>query len=563
MDSTGSRVIVTLLLVAAACVGGCGGSNGAGGPGDGGSTSDAVSGTDASLPDASQTDASEGDASGSDGSVGNDGSTGADGNGGTDGGPLDAANEASAPDCGAVQPKGTQIVASTSPVIVQGQGLTSDGYLFYQDYDAQILYAVPSGGGTPESLGKVTSQSGTFHLNGGKGALYLPAASDPVTSVAPLSAWSAASGPNVISTTALGYDSFYYTYDTSPSGSDVVYFEFGNAGGGNTVTLTVSSIDGKTKKSLVSNIDTTNFNCSPMVQFVNSDAFVVTYCLAGVGDAGSTGDVTLAVFSGATFKPTTLAKFASPGQQIMPPPLSPDGTKFLVPDPAGALALYPIVGGAPTTIDPNAAQGFFTPAGGVVYARGDGALILYRAGQAPVTLVKSGVSSLLALSPDGDWLEAAENVDPKTGGMDIYIGSATKAGSLTPAWTKTTASVIGFSADSKYEAFATNMPTTFGIPTFDLNVSPVASPSKPVKLLKSAGQLMFTTGSKLVTNTNATAATGAADIEGIDLAALDAGSTLVTQADPNFVYAKSSNKIFYSWYCAPTASAGVWVVSAP
>ena len=144
----------------------------------------------------------------------------------------------------------------------------------------------------------------------------------------------------------------------------------------------------------------------------------------------------------------------------------------------------------------------------------------------------------------------------------MWLASGTTPGSLTQVWTQTNASAFGFSADSKYETFATNIPTTFGIQTFDFYASPVAG-GTPTKILTSAGTLTFTTGSKLVTNTNVDKSTGSADIEDLDLANPGAATTLVTQADPNFFYAGGPKKVVYTWYCAPNTTAGVWAVDAP
>jgi len=182
-------------------------------------------------------------------------------------------------------------------------------------------------------------------------------------------------------------------------------------------------------------------------------------------------------------------------------------------------------------------------------------------GGTSVTLVPQGVVAPLTLSPDGKWLQIASVTNGSLTNMNL--ASATTPGPLTNVWPQATAyPPLGFSADSKYEAFGTNYPMNFGITNFDIEASPVSG-GAATKVLTSAGTLAFTTGSKLVTNVNATATTGSADIESVDLANPAAASTLVTQADPNFFYASTSNQVFYTWYCAPTSASGVWVVPAP
>jgi hypothetical protein len=371
----------------------------------------------------------------------------------------------------------------------------------------------------------------------------------------------------VISGSILAFDAYGYNYDVTQDGAYVAYFGFN---GGN-ATLKISTIDGISQGVLAANIDLSNQGCYPVVQFVGN-TLVAYYCLATpVPDSGvAAGALTIASFAVtssnfASITQTTIANLPAPAQSsyLSPDPVSPDGTKLLVPTPSG-LALYPVAGGSPTIIDANGAGGGFTPAGNVVYGTAAGALLLYSGADAgaPLSLDSSGVPYLLSLSPDGKWIQTAHNVDSATNHVDIWLASATTPASLTQVWTQTNASAFGFSADSKYETFATNVPTTFGINTFDFYASPVSG-GTPTKILSSAGTLAFTTGSKLVSNANVDRTTGSADIEAIDLANPGTATMLVAQADPNFFYAGGPNKVVYTWYCAPNSTAGIWTVAAP
>jgi len=482
---------------------------------------------------------------------------------------ADAGSDAPYPDCGTIPPTGNQLVASTAPLVLQGGGLTSDGYAFYEDTNTQILYAVGSAGGSPVSLGTMKSQGGTFYRNGGKAALFLPAPADPMTGVATLNAWSKASGQTTISTGILGFDAYNYNYDVTQDGAYVAFFSRGPTG----TALTVATIDGATQRVLVPGIDLSNPYCMPFAQFVGN-TIVAYYCLStAVPDSGiPAGAMTVASFpvtssNFGTITQTTIVNLSAPSASAPmwnPFPVSPDGTKLLIAT-TGGLGLYPTAGGAPTTIDTAGGGGAFTPSGDVVYGTTGGALKRWSAAAdagAPMTLDSSGVNYLLSISPDGNWTQIAQNVDPTGSRVDIWLASATPAGSLTQVWNQTTALPIGFSVDSKYETFATNVPTTFGITTFDLYASPVSG-GAPLKLLTTAGMLAFTTGSKLVVNTNADKATGSADIMGLDLASPSAATTLVAHADPHFFYASGPNTVVYTWYCAPTSKAVLWTVSAP
>jgi VCBS repeat-containing protein len=506
--------------------------------------------SDAKHPDAAKTDSGKTDASGTD------------------------AGDAG-PDCGTIPPVGKQIVASTDPLALLGQGLTSDGYAFYEDTNTQVLYAVPAAGGSPSNLGSMTSQGRTFYLNGGKAVLFLPEASNVNTGLAPLSAWTAASGPAVISTGAVSfYDAYAYSYDVTLDGTKVLYFASTDS---LTATLTVSSIDGKTQTKIAQNIDLTNEYCVPMAQFTK-DTVVAYYCLAApttdaaVGDAG-VGALTIASFASPAYNQVTLVTVPAPTATTPlynPAPVSADGTKLLLSPYQGLsdLALYPIAGGAPTTVDPSGVQGGFLPTGDIIYTTQSGALMSYAVTDAGVgdagaaLALATDVGGLLALSPDGKWLQVM-NAEDQYYLTNLFLASATTPGTLTTLWSATSAEALGFTMDSKYEAFATNVSTNFGSSNFDLQASEVSGGGAPTKILTSAGGFAFTTASKLVINVNGNAVTGNADIEAIDLSDPTAASTLVTQADPSFFYAPGPKQILYSWNCTPTAAAGVWTVSAP
>ena len=480
--------------------------------------------------------------------------------------PSDAGSDASFVDCGKIPPTGTQIVASTAPLILQGGGLTSDGYAFYEDANSQILYVVDSTGGSPVSLGTMTSQGGTFYRNGGKAALFAPTPGDPNTLIGALSAWSKASGPTVISTSIFAWDAYVNNYDVTKDGAYVIYFDLS----GNTATLTISTIDGLTQHALIPNIDLSSQYCWPMAQFVGN-TIVTYYCLATpVPDSGvAAGALTIASLAVnpnfAAMTPVTIANLPAPTGFISPDAVSPDGTNLLI-STASGLELYPIAGGAPTLIDANGGGGFFTGAGNVVYGTSAGGLKRYSGADAgaPLVLDSTGVTYPMALSPDGNWVEFGQNVDSTGTFVDIWLASATTPGSLTQVRMQTDVPFgSGFSADSKYVTFVLNYPMTFGINTYDLYAAPVSGGTAKKVVTTGGGGFTFTGGSKLVVNTNADKTTGSADIQSVDLSSTGAATTLVTQADPNYFYAGGPNKVFYTWYCAPNSTAGVWAVTAP
>jgi hypothetical protein len=503
------------------------------------------------------------------------------------------AADAGAPDCGAIAPTGTQLVASTDPLILQGSRTTSDGYAFYLDANTQELFTIPAVGGTPAKLGIMTSQSDTFWANGGKAALFLTAPCNPETLIAPLWVWSAATGPKMISSIAFSWDSFNYTYDATQDGTQVAFFVVG----GSSASLSVTSPATGQFKSLVDGIDLTSQSCWPFVQFVG-DTIVAYYCLAG---GTAPGSVTVASFAGPSFTQTTLATFPAPSQTAplqAPGAISPDATHLLLTPAQGApdVALYPIAGGGKVTVSATGQQAAFARNGDVVFIRSDGTVQRYVAAGAgtdagsldaggdagttdagdastgdagttdaggPLTLVgaSAGLEGLLGLSADGNWLQVFTNysqTDPYPTNVDI--ASASTPGPVTTVWSPVTASAFGFTTDSKFEAFAA---PTGDAGFYELGASSVSGGSL-ITIPKIASAPTFTTSSKLILGVNGNALTGSADLRAVDLANPSAASTLVTQADPFYFYTgATSNQLLYSWHCAATSASGVWALTAP
>jgi hypothetical protein len=480
----------------------------------------------------------------------------------TDAGTTDASGETSTesgvdagPDCGSLPPTGKQLVASMDPVVVLG--MTGDGNAVYWDLTTEVIFGVPIAGGSPSTIGKMTSQGRTLWANGSKAILYLPAATDPFTAIAPLSSWSAAGGTHVISTSALAQDSYFYTYDVSQDGAYVAYFATTDGMSG---TLTVSTVDGKTQTPLAMNVDltangSTGAVCYPMVQFAG-DTVIAQYCST---PEPATVVSTIATFAAPTFAPVTIVSMFTPTNS--PIGVDPTGKLLLLPGAAGGLDLYPIAGGAPVVVDANAAGAVFTASGDILYTNTSGALLRYSATTHMATmLVASGLGFPLYLSPDGNWLQAASTQDATTQLTDLYVLSTTTPGTAKPVVNTATVSAFGFSADSKYSAFGTNFPTV-SAGTFDFEAS-LSAGGAPTKVLSAVTLPLPTHGSKLVGNINQSKVTGAADIVALDLSSTAKPTTLVTQADPDLFLTKTKD-VLYSWYCEPNGMSGVWTLTPP
>jgi hypothetical protein len=513
----GTTCLATIVPLLAAC--GSSTSNNAGGsPTDGGSGTDAGSAQDSGMP--------SGDGS------------------------ADAA-----PNCGAVPPSGTQIVAAPTQLVVQG--LTTDGkYVLYADTNAQTLSVVPVAGGQAVMVGPFTIQGGfTFAARAG-GAVYFSSGS-PQTNIATLTAWTPGVGPVEIAKNAALVGGF----DISPDGSLVAYFATSD---GNTGVLTVSTADGKTQTPLAMNVDLQN--CPADAQFVQPDpssppVLVAAYCDQSSADAGGApgGLVgppeTIATFAGAGFTKTAIGTF---DEMTVPFTIlvDPKGTQLLLSGASG-LALYPIAGGTPKTVDANAVanSALFASNGDVVYSTSGGAVNRYSTATGmATTLLATGSYSVQTLSLDGNWMQLSQNVNQTTGGSDVFLASATAAGMATSEWTMQTANPNGFTSDSRFEFFAVSSATLQSM-TADLYASPVTGGALG-KVATVAGAVALAGSSIAVADNYRTA--GTTDIEVIDLSNPTAKKTLVTQADPT-MKVTPTNRIVYSWYCELNAMAGLWV----
>jgi hypothetical protein len=483
--------------------------------------------------------------------------------------PLDAPGEAVAaeagPDCGAVPPSGTQLVPSTDPLVVLT--LTAD-HAIYEDLSTQEIYGVALDGGAPSDIGKMKSQSSTVFAHGST-LLYLPVETDPMTAIGPLSSWTPTGGTSVISTTILAEDAYDYTYDASKDGQWVAYYETSN---GQAATLTVSTVDGKTQTPLVTAIDLVDINkamnaylCNPPVlQFVN-DTLVGQFCKKEVSDAGVSADVELVMaFTAPSFAPVVLQTLPVPQGYLGPIPFDPTGTSALMLGPTGVgLSLYPLAGGTPVPIDPKGTAGLFASNGDVLYTTTDTALIRYVAATATTTtLVPTGLTLPLDLSPDGNWLQVAAG-ESSAGLTNLYLASATTPGAVNTVVKSETAGAIGFSPNSAYSLFGTGFSEMFGPSTYALQSSP-SDGGAAVKVLDvtDGTGVYASTGSKLVVPTNVNKATGATDLVSVDLSSTAAPTPLVTQVDPN-VFQTSTKAIVYSWYCNENGTSGIWALTPP
>jgi hypothetical protein len=295
-----------------------------------------------------------------------------------------------------------------------------------------------------------------------------------------------------------------------------------------------------------------------MVEFAGN-TLIAQYCPAL--DDASAETTTVAAFADPTFTTVTLGTAFSP--PAGPIAVDPKGKNALIASPSGSgLALYPLAGGNPVTVDATGTNAIFTPSGDIIYATSATALKRWSAttGMA-TTLVVSGLNYPTILSADGNWLQASAQMSAQTELLDLYIVSATTPGSAIPIVTTPTTSPMGFTADSKYSVFGTNFPMDFGAVTFTMEATKTTG-GTPNKILSAATSALYTSASKFISNTNQTKSTGGADIVSMDLSTTNGPTVLVSQADPNLFLA-SASELVYSWYCDKNAMAGIWTLTPP
>lgn len=497
-----------------------------------------------------------------------DGSTGNGGDGGVPS--VEASAEAApvdaGPDCGAVPPTGTQLVPSTDPLVILT--LTAD-HVIYENLTTQELYGVAIDGGTPSDIGKMQSQGSTVWAHGST-LLYMPVETDPMTGIGPVSSWTPTGGTTVVSTSAVAEDAYDYTYDVSKDGQWVAHYEA--AANAESAVLTVSTIDGKTQMPLVTDVDLYDVDeqymvilCNPpILQFVN-DTLVAQFCKKESNDAGVTADEDLVMaFTAPTFTPVLLGTYPVPRPDVELTPIvfDPTGTSALLVDPSGVgLSLYPLAGGTPVVVDPTATAGLFASNGDILYTNSATSLVRYTAADGgTTTLVPSGLTLPLDLSPDGNWLQIAAG--QSAGLTNLYLASATTPGPVNTVVKSETAGAIGFTASSAYSLYGTGFSDNFGPSTYTLWSSTIDGGATKVLSATGGSAVYATTGSKLVVPTNQTKSTGQTDIVSVDVSTTAAPTPLVTQADPN-IFQTTSRAIVYSWYCNESGTAGIWTLTPP
>jgi hypothetical protein len=445
-----------------------------------------------------------------------------------------------ADDSDAGSPVGTLLVGGNA---LSARGVTSDGYEIYSDDFAGQAYAVPTQGGSPQSI--VALGSKFWIVIYGKAAFIWSNVTG--ANVGALTVWSSAKGTHAVEPASFGI-----LGASSPDGTQIL-FVGGVDSAGATGNVYVAGVDGSSPAQLVGPVQLAG--CYPQLGFVGSYA-VSTHCDMARGNGPS------ATISSFTSTGRTRADLVTNAENSWSSDAA--GTKVLVSTASGILVV-PVAGGASTIIDPQGFLGQLISVGATaIYGTTSGQLrSASTTSPSPMTLATSW-GGFYAVSPDQNKVLYYDKSN--SSGTDIDLAATTSASSARAISTATNGTVSGdaFTADSTYALYATANSTCTGASTF--NGAPVSG-GNPVLLGQSVWSDWAATGAKVVFNDNYAATGGLrfgrADVEVVNLASGSQPTRIVSGADAVLDLSPAKDQIIYSWSLVPGPLAGIYVTSIP
>jgi hypothetical protein len=486
-----------------------------------------------------------------------------------------------------VAPSGTQLVASTDPLLLYA--VTSDGYAIYANTMTTNLYAASVTGGANQMPTAIVQSVGANAGIIADGPVALIWSNLTPAGIGTLSVWTAANGAKMLSNASSAF--------LARVSKDQTHVVFLDATTATSTAIAVAGVDGTGKATLVP-MATISATCAPNVGFAGNDA-IAAYCQMGGTtpmDAGAEGGASDAGTGGAGPQITRYT-----GASWMPMPISTaagatafdansTGDHVLWFD-NGGLEAYSLASGMSTPIDPNGDSFVITPDGTkVVYGTvippdagsdAGGSLGPFKvspiASPSPTTL-GSGIFAFNSISPDGNWVQGFSQQNAMTMYTNVILASTMTPG--TPQMLVTTAGsqALGdsWTTDSKFAIYTDTilMTTTAAGMVTSGNVSVVGltAGAMPMPLGMSVWQVETGPASKILFNPNWTAPTntgfGTADLMEIDMSqASPTATTLVTAADANFFPTSDKKTIVYSYSNGgsgrPTSQSGLWAMPTP
>jgi len=444
-------------------------------------------------------------------------------------------------DAGPVDPPVGTLLAGGNAL--SARGMTSDGFEIYSDDAALQLYAVPIAGGATQSIAALGSNFWVTVV----GQVVFAWSNVTDADVGALTIWSAAHGPQAISSASFGI-----LGSASPDGSQVLYLANVDPQG-LTGDVYIAGTDGAGATRLLQGQQLTG--CFPQLGFAGAFA-IVSHCDVARGAGPST---TVSSFRSPAW---AQADLISNAENVWSADTA--GTMVLVSTSNGVL-VAPIGGGPAKTIDASGFMGQLISGGATaVYSTTAGTLRRSSTtAPAPTTLAPS-FGGFYAISPAQSTVLYYQN-DTATG-SDVFLASA-----ITPGTPRTISAVMNgavngdaFTADSTYALYSTSNDVCTGSSTF--NAFPVNGSSSTV-LGRSVWGDWSATGAKVIFNDNYVATGGLrfgrADIESVNLAAGTTPARVVSQADAVLDLSPAGDQVIYSWTVTPGPLAGIYVTPVP
>jgi hypothetical protein len=402
-------------------------------------------------------------------------------------------------------------------------GVTSDDVIAVVNPAGGVL-ALPVSGGPPQSVDPAGQLARTVGP-----VIFSRHNADLVSGIGDLTIWTAANGAIPFIQGATGYiavsDDGTRVLATGQTSSDAT-----------STTLVLGGIDGTPRTTLFPIALTAG--CSPSMLFTGG-AFVVAGCTP------SSTTATVWSIDPATGTATTL--LADARIQIAGVPDA-AGDVVLV-DSEGDAQLAPVSGAPGRVIGSAVTQIAVIPDGSAVLLLSGGTIVWVPTGDgAPVTLAPIGVIHIAGVSPDGQQVMYQTIEGLKLGYGDLWLSSATQAGSGTPlsADTNTTIFHSAFTDDSSWTLYFTGA-DLYGVGTF--TVSPVGG-GAPAVLGQGGWTVASAGGSRIVfsdTYTPIAKRPGRGVLRVADLASDAPPAIIATHAGANFYLTHARDQVLFSF----------------
>ncbi len=441
-------------------------------------------------------------------------------------------------------------------------GVTDDGHVIYTDTgNNNALLSVSLSGGMPQTiLGGLGTMS--FYVRVKHNAVIAWANIDMTSSLADMYVWTTSSSGQANRINMMGNPTLAYAGDISDDGKYILYFSNFPVPNNIYGDLFGANADGTGAKDLVPMVQ---LLCSgqPQLGFAGSHA-VAWYCPIPDGGGNLVTDTIGSWTAGGSWTGTTITSDAQSGWAT-----DQAGDKLYIQTSAGA-QVFPVGGGAPTTIDPTGTFGILTPDGSAaIYVSTSPALMRSPvASPMPITIGPNS-QGFYNPSPDGKQILYFTMYDSTTGLTDLLLTSATMAGTPATLATAQSSNIVGsaYTNDSSHAVYFTGYDPGTRMGT--LNAFAVGGTQGVVLGTKS--YLAWASGNTKVVFLDdlmtgmLSGMHGTGTIKVVDTAAsgMPMPTTVVTGANADFYLSPMGDKIVYALNMQAGPMAGIYAAPVP